>query len=125
MPFYFENHPTIAYDINKDGNTQKVHNILVRSKIQSILKSRTAVYYEYDVKENERADSIAEKYYNDATLSWIIYMTNDILDPSFDWPLSYESFIKFITVNDDLRTIKILDIKYVPGILAAAEDVFK
>lgn len=186
MPFYFDPFPTVNYDLNGDGNTQLAQNLLVRFRLQAVVESKTVLYYQYTIKENEKPDSIAAKYYDDPTLSWIILLTNNVTNPLFDWPLDYRSFVNFIKgkygsvalaqaevqryekiistattnqgivipertltvdqttydslapaerrivyaydyeveLNDDKRNIKILDRKYLPGILASVEDVF-
>ena len=53
-------------------------------------------YYNYTVKENERADIIAYKEYNDASLDWIIYMVNGVVDPYADWVMSDRDFISYL-----------------------------
>ena len=40
MPFYFENFPTVNYDIKKNNNFNLLTNITLRYKIQSKLKDK-------------------------------------------------------------------------------------
>lgn len=94
--FYFEPFPTIQYDIKKDGVTSNVTNLFLRYKIVDIFKNQSAVYYNYSIKDGERPDIIASKYYEDESLDWIILLTNNIIDPQFDWPLDRRSFENFI-----------------------------
>lgn len=96
MPQYFRDFPKVEYDIKKNGTTELMTDITVRFKIQDVLKNRTAVYYDYDIQEGERADVIAFNVYDDATLDWLIYIVNYTFDPLFDWPLDRKSFINFI-----------------------------
>jgi hypothetical protein len=96
MPFFFEPFPTVEYDIKKNGKTQILTNLTLRFKVQAALKDRTAVFYDYTVKEGERPDVIAHKYYGDASLDWIILLSNDIINPHFDWPLDFLSFQRFL-----------------------------
>lgn len=96
MAFYFQPFQTIDYDIKKNGKKTTMTNIFLRFKIVEAFKKQQAVYYNYSVKDNERADIIAFKYYEDASLDWIIYLINDIVDPQFDWPLDRRSFENFI-----------------------------
>ena len=96
MPFFFEPFPTVDYDIKKNGKTEVLTNLTLRFKLQEVLKNRTAVFYDYIVKEGERPDVIAHKYYDDASLDWIILLTNDIINPHFDWPLDFLSFQRFL-----------------------------
>lgn len=97
MPFYFENFPKVSYDIDKTGNNIDATNLFVRYKIVDAFKKQPAVYYNYSVQDGERPDVIAAKYYEDASLDWIILLANNIIDPQFEWPLdrlSFENFIK-------------------------------
>ena len=96
MPFYFENFPTVNYDIKKNNNFNLLTNITLRYKIQSKLKDKRAVFYDYQIKDGQRGDEIAFKYYGDETLDWVIYITNDIVDPQFDWPMDHRVFTNFI-----------------------------
>lgn len=96
MPQYFRNFPKVEYDIKKSGTKELMTNLTVRFKIQEILRSRIAVYHDYYINEGERADTIAFKAYEDPTLDWLIYLINVIIDPLFDWPLDYRSFINYI-----------------------------
>lgn len=112
MPFFFRNFPTAKYDVHTlGGDTLRqsigakhdflrdlvtVQNPLVRYKIKDILKSKTALYYTRTVNDNETAEFIAERYYGDESLDWVLYVTNDIIDPYYDWPLEYNSFINYI-----------------------------
>lgn len=96
MAFYFQPFPTIEYDVKKNGKPNTMTNLFLRFKIVEAFKKQQAVYYNYTVKDNERADIIAFKYYEDASLDWVIYLINDIIDPQFDWPLNNKAFEKFL-----------------------------
>ena len=54
------------------------------------------MYYTYDIQEGDTPEMIAEKFYGDAERHWIVLLLNDIMDPFYDWPLSYRNFTKFI-----------------------------
>lgn len=72
-------------------------NILRRVKpIRSII-NRIDVFYDYVIKEGERADTIAFDYYGSSTYTWLIYIANNILDPYYQWPLSHNQMIDFLT----------------------------
>ena len=96
MAFFFENHPLISYDVQKNGIPRTVQNPLVRFKLQNILKSRTALYYTHDIEEGQSVEFIADRYYGDSTLDWVIYIVNDIIDPQYDLPLDYQQFVAFV-----------------------------
>lgn len=96
MSHMFENWPTVSYDLDKKGKPLQLTNITLRYKINELLSSKYAVVYEYDVVDGENADIIAYKYYEDATLDWVIYLTNNIIDPQFDWPMDSQSFNRYL-----------------------------
>ena len=48
-----------------------------------IPESNNDRYHEVLPEEENRLDIIAQKYYNDASFSWMIAMANDIIDPFF------------------------------------------
>lgn len=97
MPYYFRPFPLTLYDLKKNGKPTLLTNITSRFKLVEAFQRQEAVYYDYSVKDGERADTIAFKYYGDASLDWVIYLTNDIIDPEFDWPLSNRALNNFIT----------------------------
>lgn len=96
MPFFFEPFPTVNYDLKKNNKPAVLTNVTLRFKIQEILRNRSAVYYNYNVKDGDRPDILAYKYYGDASLDWIILLTNNIIDPLYDWPLASLPFEKYI-----------------------------
>jgi hypothetical protein len=96
MTFYFEEFPQIRYDIKKNGKIEFLTNITLRFKINEILRKRESGYYQYSIEDGEKPDQVAFKIYNDPKLSWILFLTNSIHDPLFDWPLSTNDLIKFI-----------------------------
>jgi len=101
MAHFFENHPQINYDLLKNNKPRTIQNPLVRYKIKDTWKDRSAVYYKHIIEENQSAQFIAHRYYQDVTLDWIIYVVNDILDPLYDWPLDYQPFLNFIKAKYD------------------------
>lgn len=94
--FFFEPFPSVEYDLLKNGKPSTITNIFLRYKITQAFADKTAVYYTYNIKDGERPDVIAAKYYEDASLDWVILLTNNIVDPQFDWPLSRQAFTDFI-----------------------------
>jgi hypothetical protein len=92
----FNNWPTVSYDLKKNGKPLELTNITLRFKINELLRNKSTVMYQYDVKDGERPDIIAYKYYSDATLDWVILLTNNILDPQFEWQLDQRSFERYM-----------------------------
>lgn len=97
MPFYFRAFPKTQYSLKKNKNTELLTNVTLRYKVKNSIKDRTALYYDYVIQDSDRPDIIAEKYYGDSTLDWILFITNDIVDPYYDWPLNEEGFNDYMT----------------------------
>ena len=96
MAFYFRPFPTIQYDIKKNNIPLLLTDITKRYKIRDILQQKTAIYYNYTIRDGDRPDLIAFKYYGDETLDWLIMIANNILDPYYDWPLNYQNFKNYM-----------------------------
>jgi hypothetical protein len=61
------------------------------------LEDLPTIFYVYDVPAGQRADLTAYGYYGDSYYDWLIYLTNGIIDPIYDWYLSERDFDSFMT----------------------------
>jgi hypothetical protein len=93
MSSFFSHFPTVLY-----GNNA-VTNIIAKVKFQESVQKNLAVFYSYTVKEGERPDQIAESYYEDSSYDWLIYFSNDIVDPYHEWPRSQEEMERLIVTK--------------------------
>ena len=98
MAFYFNSFPNIQYDINKTNSFKSVQNVLVRFQFKNfpLYKDKSTNFYDHIVEEGERPDHIADRYYDDPTLSWVVLFVNNIVDPLYDWPLDYVEFTNYV-----------------------------
>ena len=94
---YFSRFPLLAYDITNTENYKLLPDILRRVKLRALVKSGTMLFDKYDVKEGEKPEDIAYKWFGDAELHWVILMTNNITDRYHDWPLNAPQFAEFLT----------------------------
>ena len=101
MAHYFTNFPSVEYDLGRTGFPRTIQNPLVRFKLLDILKSKSALYYEHIVEEGQSAQFIADNYYEDVTLDWVIYLVNDVYDTLYDWPMDYQVFTEFLRSKYD------------------------
>jgi hypothetical protein len=88
---YFEKFPIITY-----GNTQVI-DITRRTAILEKIQSNPYVFYPYEISSEERADQFSYRYYQDSYYSWLVYLTNKIVDPYYEWYLNDDQFLSFIT----------------------------
>lgn len=90
---YFRYLPKFEY------GTSNAINIVVRAKIKDIIKRRVEILYPYYVKDGERPDIIAHKYYGNVSSTWLIFYANNIYDAIQDWTLDTKAFNEFIKVK--------------------------
>ena len=89
---YFNQFPLIAYDVAGNKNYKLLPNILKRVKLRSGLRSGSFLFDNYDVKDGEKPEDVAFKWFGDAKYHWIILMTNNITDRYYQWPLTQPQF---------------------------------
>ena len=94
---FFNRFPLIAYDIANTEVYKLLPDILRRVKIRTAIRGSSMLFDNYDVKEGERPEDIAYKWFGDAELHWVILMTNNITDRYYDWPLNAPQFAEFLT----------------------------
>jgi hypothetical protein len=88
---YFEKFPKITYSNNE------VVDITKRVTLLDRVSENPYVFYPYEISSDERADQFSWRYYEDQYRSWILYLSNKIVDPYYDWYLTNQQFTDFIT----------------------------
>jgi hypothetical protein len=98
MADYFNNFPITFYSSGANNVTSldTVTNIIARFGFEESLKQNSSAFYPYTIKDSDTPEIVASKIYNNSERHWIILMFNDIVDPQYDWPLPYESFVKYV-----------------------------
>jgi hypothetical protein len=96
MSKFFTYFPKIEYDIEKNNINNLVTNVIRRFKITSDALENGAVFYDYEVQEGDRPDIIADKFYGDANLAWLVLYYNEIMDANFGLPLSTYEFESYL-----------------------------
>ena len=94
---YFDKFPLMAYDVKGDKNYKLLPDILRRVKLRSGLRSGAFLFDNYDVKDGERPEDIAFKWFGDPEYHWVILMTNNVTDRYYQWPLSQPQFAEHLT----------------------------
>ena len=94
---YFTYFPLMVYDVAGDKNFKLLPNILKRVKLRSGLRSGSFMFDSYDVKDGERPEDIAFKWFGDARYHWVILLTNNITDRYYQWPLTQPQFQEHLT----------------------------
>jgi len=87
---YFKNFPVIEYQ------GRRVRDITRRSSFLRAVQNNPYLYYPYTIKSNERAEDIALSYYGSVDYVWLIYLSNNMMDPYHDWPMNEQTFNDYL-----------------------------
>ena len=102
---YFSRFPLTTYDIKGDGIYKLLPDILRRVKLRSGIKAGTFIFTEYDVRDGEKPEDVAVKWFGDPEYHWVILMTNNITDRFYEWPMTQPQFQNFIEDKYGLASI--------------------
>ena len=87
---YFDKIPTITYK----GALCK--NLLARARLSDQTREQKAVFYPYTMENADRVDVLSNDYYDDPGYTWLIWLTNNTIDPYYDVALEENDFIQYI-----------------------------
>jgi hypothetical protein len=98
---YFRELPNLQYisvfkDRNYNDEYTETKNIFKRPKIRTDIAEAITAFEYYQIIGDERPDQIAEKYYSNSELDWIILITNNITNVNEGWPLNNTSLYKYM-----------------------------
>jgi hypothetical protein len=93
---YFSKFPLLAYDIKGNKVRKLLPDILRRVKLRASIKSGGMLFDKYDVKEGEKPEDVAFKWFGDPELHWVILMTNNVTDRYYDWPMNQAQFAEYL-----------------------------
>ena len=77
---FFRQFPKVDYDIRGDKTKVLVTNLTRRTRFRDFTKLNNVAFDFYDVKDGETPEYIANEFYGDPELHWVILMANDIVD---------------------------------------------
>lgn len=90
MAKYFENFPKVMYE------GKEIRDITRRNQFIKNVSTNPLVYLPYTVKEGEKAEDIANWYYGSTDYTWLVYLSNNIVDPYHQWPKSTQEFNDYL-----------------------------
>lgn len=118
---YFKNLPKLLYSTSLGvKNFKLATNILTKTQFVKDVLENTDLYYDYNVKDNEKPEDIAYKLYGDSKRHWIILLANQITDPQYDWVLgknAFEEYVnkKYSSILLSLKTTESYPVGYTVG----------
>ena len=88
---YFQHFPQTIF-LN-----QSIVNLATGFKLNNMIKEGTIDLLNHVIEGDDKPDTIAYDYYDSSSYTWLVLMSNKILDPYFEWVMNtieFESFIK-------------------------------
>lgn len=96
---YFKKFPKFLYDfkINGENKVALVKDITQNVRIRTQILENITLYDEYDIRDGETPEIIAEKIYGSPEYHWVVMLCNQRFDYVNDFPLSTYNLEEHIT----------------------------
>ena len=93
---YFKQVPNFEYVNRNKGSSDisnyiSVKNLFKRGRIRPDIFGNLSYFTKYKIIGDDRPDNIAFKEYEDASLDWVVLLSNNILNVQDEWPLPQTS----------------------------------
>ena len=113
---YFSYFPKVEYDVRGTGNNTVMTNLTKRIRLRDYFKKNAVNFDYYDVKAGETPEYIANVFYGDPLLHWIVLLSNDIENIYTDWPMSVQQFENYVHDKyDNVNDIHHYEVKQTSG----------
>jgi hypothetical protein len=100
MSSYFQRVPDLNYVSRlpdaKIGDYIRVKNLFKKGKLREDIFQNLAFFEKYKVVGDDRPDNVAFEVYDDASLDWIVLLSNNVLNIQSEWPLPQTDFDRFV-----------------------------
>ncbi len=96
---FFSKFPTIKYSNNT------VTDITRRYAVRSTVLNNPNLFYSYNMVDNIHTDQVADNYYKDSRMDWLVYMSSGIVDPYSQWylqPADFDRMLKKKYATNDI-----------------------
>jgi len=98
---YFRQVPNLDY-VNRNTNARDISNYITvknlfkRGRLRPDIFENLTYFEKYSIKGDDRPDSVAQEYYDDPTLDWLVLLANNITNVQSEWPLPQSSLDEFL-----------------------------
>lgn len=101
MSNYFRKVPDFEYvsrlkDQQGISDYIRVKNLFKRVKIREEIFQELTFFTKYQIIGDDRPDNVAYEVYNNETYDWIILLSNNIINIQTEWPLTQNSFDRYL-----------------------------
>jgi hypothetical protein len=118
---YFRELPNVDYQsfLSDSLSSQSyitVKNLFRRNKLRDDLSRVFTIFNKYEIPEGSRPDLVAEEFYGNAELDWVVLLTAGIINVRDEWPLSNYHLYKYaenLYGIDELNDVRYYETKEV------------
>ena len=89
-------YPSLANDRNSVYDYQIVKNIFKRAVLRNDIFDEVTAFTKYSVQGDERPDQVANRFYKDSGLDWVVLTTNNIVHVRDEWPMGNQDFLTYL-----------------------------
>jgi len=112
---YFRELPNLEYqsflsDSISSGSYLTVKNLFRRNKLRDDLSNVFTIFNKYEIPEGSRPDLVAEEFYGNAELDWVVLLTAGIINVRDEWPLSNYHLYKY--AEEKYGIAELNDVRY-------------
>lgn len=95
---YFDKFPKINYTFS-NGKTLNVVDVFRKVSFTQQSLNNSTLFMEVTNGVGIKPETLSSYYYNNPEFSWVIFLANQTVNPSFDWPLEYSLFLNSLNVK--------------------------
>ena len=92
-------YPSLRNDRNSAYDYHLVKNIFKRAVLRDDVFDEVTAFTKYSVQGDERPDQVANKFYKDSGLDWVILTTNNIVHVRDEWPMGNQDFLTYLNAK--------------------------
>ena len=115
---YFRELPNLLYqsflpDKKSSQDYTEVKNLFRRTKLRDDLQNIFTLFDKYEIPDEFRPENVAEDFYGNDELDWVVLTTAGIVNVRNEWPLNNRDIFNyaFEKYGDDLNTVRFFETK--------------
>ena len=128
MSSYFSHIPNFDYVSRlpdaKISDYAPVKNLFRKAKIRDDIFKNVSFFERYKIIGDDRPDNVAYEVYNDASLDWVVLLSNNILNIQTEWPLTQrdfdavliEKYGDYVSLYDGIHHYETIEVKNRSGV---------
>ena len=107
-----------------------VKNLFKRGELRPDIFQDLSTFDKYQIKGDDRPDNVANSFYQDPTLDWLVLICNNIINVQTEWPLMQRDFERFLldkyethAALEDIHHYETQEIKNSKGVVMLEEGL--